>query len=119
MALGDDHIGLDHLVLAILGGAAPAVEAEVREKGIDVPRLLERLEQRSGAGTDKRGSDRWSTPRSLPVTSRTRTMVEFVARFERSLGGSPRLLLVTILAGDQSPAGILREAGLTLGMFDE
>jgi ATP-dependent Clp protease ATP-binding subunit ClpA len=118
-ALGHEYLGLSHLVLALLGGAAPTVEAELRRKGLDVERIAERIEL--ALGRESGGLDAESRSRSgtFPITSRTRSVVELVAGFDRSPGRAPRLLLLIILAIESPPADILREEGLTFGAFDE
>ena len=119
LELGHDYFSLSHLVLAVLGGTAPTLEAELRRKGIDVERIVERIELALGQRSDGVASDRRSRSGDLPVTSRTRSVVELVAGLDRSPGRPPRLLLLIILATDLPPADILRDEGLTLGKLDD
>jgi ATP-dependent Clp protease ATP-binding subunit ClpC len=96
------YVGVEHLCLALLGERDPAVEARLRERGIEPAELDADLRRVLGTGEDRM----WD---GILVTPRVRTIVGIA---ERSVDASaviePSDLLEAIVAeGGSATAAIL------------
>jgi len=114
-SLGQEYIGTEHLLLALLAGGVGCGAAALRSLGVDLHatenRVLAILQRSRGL----RGA---SSGALLPVTSRGKKVLELAKEEARSLNhpviGTEHLLLGMLVEGKGVAAQVLHEHGVDL-----
>ena len=114
-SLGQEYIGTEHLLLALLAGRVGCGAAALRSLGVDLQaaenRVLAILQRSRGLRSASSGA-------LLPVTSRGKKVLELAKEEARSLDhpliGTEHLLLGMLVEGKGVAAQVLHESGVDL-----
>ena len=114
-SLGHGYIGSEHLLLGLIKEGTGVAAKELDKAGVTYETVEDEIDKIIGKGPSM------STNTELPLTPRTKRILEMSAQEARRLGhgyiGTEHILMAIIHDGDGVGARILRDANINVGTF--